>query len=94
MDYEEHKDWESALVSLSDAPAVDLRKVADGLGYRKQPRRDELARALVAHPNFGRDAAEQCISSLRALWWGDDPIECRAGWESLERALGPRPQDS
>lgn len=46
---------------------------------------EELAPLLVSHPNFTDELLERIVSDLKVQWWGDDPIECRIGWETLER---------
>jgi hypothetical protein len=46
---------------------------------------EELAPLLVSHPNFTDELLEEIVSNLKIQWWGDDPIECRMGWETLER---------
>lgn len=46
---------------------------------------EELAPLLVSHPNFTDELLEKIVSNLKIQWWGDDPIECRIGWETLER---------
>lgn len=45
----------------------------------------ELAPMLVSHPNFTDELLERIVGNLNIQWWGDDPIECRKGWETLER---------
>lgn len=46
---------------------------------------EDLAPLLVSHPNFTDELLEKIVSHLKIQWWGDDPIECRVGWETLER---------
>lgn len=45
----------------------------------------ELAPLLVSHPNFTDETLNKIVSNLKVQWWGDDPTECRIGWETLER---------
>lgn len=46
---------------------------------------EEMAPLLVTHPNFTDELLDRIVASLKIQWWGDDPIECRIGWETLER---------
>jgi hypothetical protein len=46
---------------------------------------EKLAPLLVSHPNFTDELLESIVEDLKIQWWGDDPIESRIGWETLER---------
>jgi hypothetical protein len=46
---------------------------------------EEFAPLLVAHPNFTKELLDRIVGALKIQWWGDDPIECRIAWETLER---------
>jgi hypothetical protein len=69
-----------------DTPTAELHRIAEGLGYLPASERAELAGALVRHPNFTEPDVAKAIDRLNAMWWGDDPTECRLAIAALELA--------
>lgn len=83
--YEEsNHNYEAAKVALllPTTPTDILVEIGEKLPFMNL---QELAPLLVSHPNFSDELLERITGNLKLQWWGDDPIESRVGWETLER---------
>ena len=69
------------VLSLPGTPVEELIKIGESIPWLNL---EELAPLLVSHPNFTDATLEALVKHLKIQWWGDDPIECRIGWETLE----------
>lgn len=78
------RDYRASLAAVcrSTTPTDVLIEIGQRIPFLNP---DELAPLLVSHPNFTDELLEKIVSNLKIQWWGDDPIECRIGWETLER---------
>lgn len=70
------------VLSLTSTPEDELVKIGESIPWLNL---EELAPLLVSHANFTDTTLEKIVAHLKIQWWGDDPIECRTAWETLER---------
>lgn len=78
------RDYEASLAAVcrTTTPIDVLVEIGQRIPFLHP---EKLAPLLVSHPNFTDELLEKIVSKLKIQWWGDDPIECRIGWETLER---------
>ncbi len=80
-------DKNSATLKNVESTSEELLAVMENLGFYNLADRKALIELVAVHPNYFPELKTKAIDQLHSQWWGDDPIECRLGWEALEQFL-------